>query len=55
MIAPATQGALKPCAWPMPIKAIPIVAMVVHELPVMTDTTAHKAQQAARKRSVCIT
>ena len=38
MIAPAIQPVSKPCASPIPIKAIPIVAMVVQELPVITDT-----------------
>ena len=50
MIAPATHPVAKPCASPIPIKAIPIVAMVVHELPVITDTTAQITQQEARKK-----
>ena len=57
MIAPATHPVAKPCASPIPIKAIPIVAMVVHELPVITDTTAQIMQQEARKKlgwMICI-
>ncbi len=33
----------------MPMKATPMVAMVLHELPVSTDTAAHTAQAMARK------
>ena len=40
----------KPCAFPIPISAMPIVAMVVHELPVMTDTTAQIMQVDTRKK-----
>ena len=52
-MAPATQPAWKPCASPMPIKAMPMVAIVVHELPVITDTTAQIRQQEARKKLGC--
>ena len=41
MMAPAVQPAEKPCAVPMPMRAMPTVATVVHELPVMSDTRAH--------------
>ena len=50
IIAPAIQPSLKPCAFPIPISAMPIVAMVVHELPVMTDTTAQIMQVDTRKK-----
>ena len=49
-MAPATHPVANPCAWPIPINAIPMVAIVVHELPVMTDTMAHIRQQEARKK-----
>ena len=57
MMAPAIQPSLKPCALPMPIKAIPIVAIVVHELPVITEISAQMMQVDARKKSgwiICI-
>ena len=40
MIAPAVHATEMPKASPMPIRATPIVAIVVHELPVITDTSA---------------
>ena len=49
MIAPAVHPVEKPKASPIPIKAIPMVAIVVHELPVMTETMAQMIQQEARK------
>lgn len=49
MIAPATIPESKPCAWPMPIKARPMVAMVVHELPVIIETIEQTMQAVARK------
>ena len=49
MIAPAVHPVEKPNASPIPIKAIPMVAIVVHELPVMTETMAQMIQQEARK------
>lgn len=48
-MAPAIQPSSNPCALPMPIRAMPMVAIVVHELPVMTDTTAQIAQHDTRK------
>ena len=36
-------------ARPIPISATPMVAMVVHELPVMSDTTAQMTHDATRK------
>ena len=57
MMAPATQPVSKPCASPMPINAIPMVAIVVHELPVITEMTAHIKQHEAKKMlgwSICI-
>ena len=50
MIAPAIHPSEKPCACPIPKRAIPMVAMVVHELPVMTETTAQMIQVDARKK-----
>ena len=50
MIAPAVHPVEKPNASPIPIKAIPMVAIVVHELPVMTETMAQMIQQEARKK-----
>lgn len=32
-MAPATQPSANPCAFPIPISATPMVAIVVHELP----------------------
>ena len=49
IIAPATQPSEKPCAVPIPISATPIVAIVVHELPVSRDTTAHIKQAVTKK------
>ena len=43
-------------ACPMPISATPMVAMVVHELPVISDTTAQITHEATRKNdgwSIC--
>ena len=40
IIAPAVQPSSKPSARPIPSSASPIVATVVHDDPVMTDTTA---------------
>ena len=39
---------LKPWAFPMPIRATPMVAMVVQELPVITDTNAQMTQAVRR-------
>lgn len=49
IIAPAIHPSLNPCALPIPISAIPIVAIVVHELPVMTGISAQMIQVDARK------
>ena len=51
MMAPAMMPSSNPCALPIPIRAIPIVAMVVHELPVITDTSMHIMHDEARKKS----
>ena len=48
-MAPAVQPVEKPKASPIPIKATPMVAMVVHELPVITETMAQMIQLDARK------
>ena len=51
IIAPAIQPSENPSALPIPKNAIPIVATVVHELPVSSDTIAHIMQQSGRKKS----
>ena len=38
IMAPAIHPSSKPCALPIPKSATPIVAIVVHEEPVMTET-----------------
>ncbi len=48
-IAPAMRPGSIPSTVPTPIKAIPMVAEVVQELPVNTDTTAQIMQVANRK------
>ena len=49
MMAPAIQPSGNPMARPTPMSATPIVAIVVHELPVMSDTTAQMTHEATRK------
>ena len=49
MMAPATHPSEKPIAWPMPMSATPMVAIVVHELPVISDTPAQMRHEATRK------
>lgn len=51
MIAPAIQPSSNPCALPILINAIPIVAIVVHELPVMTEISTQIMQVDARKKT----
>ena len=48
-MAPAVHPSLNPSALPMPMSATPIVATVVHELPVITETMALIAQAETRK------
>ncbi len=48
MMAPAIHGSLNPMASPMPMNAMPMVAMVVHELPVITDMSAHVAHATTK-------
>ena len=50
MMAPAIQPGSNPCASPIPIKAMPIVAIVVQELPVITETMAQIIHDVARKK-----
>ena len=50
MIAPAIHPSSYPCALPIPSRAIPMVAMVVHELPVITDTIAQITQVETKKK-----
>ena len=49
-MAPAIQPSSNPCACPIPKRAIPIVAIVVQELPVMTETIAQITQVDVRKK-----
>ena len=51
MIAPATQPSENPWDIPMPISASPMVAIVAHELPVVTDTNMVIRHVDARKKS----
>lgn len=48
IMAPAIQPSSNPWARPMPMRAMPMVAMVVHELPVMTLTMADMMQVEAK-------
>ena len=50
MMAPAVYGAGMPRALPMPIKAIPMVAMVVQEVPVMMEMMLEMMQAQGRKK-----
>ena len=50
MIAPAIRPSLKPSALPMPRSATPMVAMVVQELPSISETAAQMMQAAGRKK-----
>ena len=47
-MAPAVHPSLKPSAFPIPIRATPMVATVVHELPVITETMALMRQLVMR-------
>ena len=49
MIAPAIIPSLKPWAFPIPMRATPIVAMVVHELPIITEMKAQIIHAVTRK------
>ena len=49
MMAPAIMPSLKPCALPIPMSATPMVAMVVHELPIITDMNAQMMHAVTRK------
>ena len=53
-MAPAIQPSSNPCAFPIPKRAMPMVAIVVHELHVMIDTNAQMMQVEVRKKSGCI-
>ena len=48
MMAPAISPSEKPSALPMPISATPMVAIVVHELPTISDTSAQITQADSR-------
>ena len=48
-MAPAVQAGDISSALPIPINATPIVATVVQELPVITDTMAQMIQVVIRK------
>ena len=47
MTAPAVIAGDKPKPCAIPINATPIVAAVVHELPILMATTAHMTHAAA--------
>ena len=47
-MAPAVHPAEKPSAIPMPMKAVPMVATVVQELPVISETREHMRHTARR-------
>lgn len=44
------QPSSNPCAFPMPMRAIPMVAIVVHELPVITEINTQIIQADVRKK-----
>lgn len=48
IMAPAIQPSSKPRARPMPIRATPMVATVVHDEPVRSDMTAQMMHAAMR-------
>ena len=48
MIAPAITPSLNPSAFPMPSRATPMVAIVVQELPIISDTNAQITQAVTR-------
>ena len=50
MMAPAIRPSLKPSALPMPSSATPMVAIVVQEEPIITETTAQMTQAVRRKK-----
>ena len=50
MIEPAVHASGTSSASPIPRSAIPMVAMVVHELPDMIDTNAQMTQVLTRKK-----
>lgn len=50
IMAPAVNASGTLSALPMPSKAMPIVAIVVHDVPVMSDTKAEMMQAHGRKR-----
>lgn len=49
MMAPAVMADGTPNAFPMPIRAMPMVAMVVHELPVIRLTMEQMRQVLIKK------
>ena len=51
IIAPATNPSEIPSTWPIPIRAIPTVAIVDHELPEASDTIAQIKHDAIKKYS----
>ena len=48
IIAPAIHPSSKPRARPIPIRATPSVAIVVHEEPVSSDMIAHMIHEAGK-------
>ena len=55
MMAPAIHPGSYPCAVPIPTKATPMVAIVVHELPVITEINAQIMHDAKRNISGMMT
>ena len=53
IIAPAIHPSSNPKALPIPIRATPIVAMVVHEEPVSSDMIAQMIHDAGKKIEGC--
>ena len=51
IIDPATNPSEIPSTWPIPIRAIPTVAIVDHELPEASDTIAQIQHDAIKKYS----
>ena len=49
MMAPAAHASDMPSAWPIPNRATPMVAIVVHELPDSTDINAQMTHADTRK------
>ena len=51
MMLPAIHPSANPCALPMPIRATPMVATVVHDEPIIRLTKAQSRELLTRKTS----